>query len=479
MRPDENNNIQPPSSTNVAPASGVPEVIEPLRPDVGVNEAKSIVEEDGVLNVNHDSPVIEQQDLSASVQQSQPATFEQELVNVEPSNDTNTNQNVPIEVGTTPVPTAEAQPVVASQQPTSQMLVGNFDATANDGVVSPNVDLPAPKVNSIKDKISNLLRKKPKQLVLISLATLFFVSGLAFAWLNFGPGMADRAVASSMAKLVDDNYFEAIKVNLSIKEKDQNYSIYAKKKKKNDVYRSDFSFKYSLFNIEGSGIYDMKDKATYLRINGLKELASSFGLPIEQNNADKWIKLSQPEQTEAIGASLPVADSADPSQKCIEGLYNFAKTDEFKKEVLALYSGNKFAQIKRVGSEQVDGQKATKYSVTIDSQKLDSFGQSLGVNQKLNDHLKKIDSTCTLGDATSPNSTSNNDTKINNVYLWLNSKKQLVQMTAEITSGETISSLQLNMLAKSNLDYSIPTDTVSGLENLFGQNNPLSESIQL
>ena len=119
--------------------------------------------------------------------------------------------------------------------------------------------------------------------------------------------------------------------------------------------------------------------------------------------------------------------------------------------------------------------------MAINSQKMNSFGQSLLTSQKINDRLKQIDKSCTLSDSSSNASSTYQDDELKfaNVNLWLNSKKQLVQMTAELSSGSTASTLQLNMLDKSNLDYSIPTDTANGLESLFGEYAPVVQSIQI
>ena len=490
MKPEDNqtnNNPDPKDGSNFTSSINAPQS-DPLytQPEVGVNEAKALVEDEGVLNVVHAEQLIDQQtSLNQPVQQDPQPTqqvqpTETQQLTTTPINDASSTITSLNDSPVTTSPNLVVQNSLDVQAPASQVVVGNIETNSNSNEVGMPASLPTPQHSSFKLKISQLFKKSPKQIAILSALMLFAIGGLAFAWLNYGPGMADRAVASSMAKLVDDNYFEAVKANISIKDKDQTYSLYTIAGKQGNIYRSDFSFKYSLFNIEGSGIYDMNDKSTYLKINGLKEFAASFGLPLGQDVGNKWIKI--PSSASATPGTGPSSNtSTDPSLKCIEGLYSLAKTSEFKQELLSIYKNNQFAQIKREGSEKVDGQKATKYAVAINSQKMNSFGQSLLTSQKINDRLKQIDKSCTLSDSSSNGSSTNQDDELKfaNVNLWLNSKKQLVQMTAELSSGSTASTLQLNMLDKSNLDYSIPTDTANGLESLFGEYAPVVQSIQI
>lgn len=474
-QPDQNNN--PPEPELITPAADNTASSLQAAQNYGVNEAKAMVDE-GVSTVSPDfpqfvpkadefeavgSPIIPQ---PPSTPTPSPLLDAVEATENQPSSSAdNTNNSSSESLASSSLVVPSAESALASSQPTSN---------APPAIITGNIDGSEAQPASLSNR-NSFFRHKFKLASLIVIGLIFLLGAAGFAYINYGPHSSEKAVAKAVGNIFDEQYFEAVKLNLNIKEKSTSYSIYAIAGQKDGVYRSDFSFKYSLFNLEGSGIYNQKDNTTYIKVNGLNELANAFGMPADQSDFDKWIKISANQQNEVLQGSSPTAPTAQASQKCIEGMYNFAKTNEFKKELLSLYSTNKFAVIEKVGSEEIDSQKTSKYSAEIDNQKMDNFGDSVAASKKINDKLKTIDKSCNLDSSNQNSETATPITKtsLRNVYLWVNSKKQLKQISAEIISGDTTTSVQLNMLEKSKLDYTIPTDTVDGLEELLA---PLGSS---
>lgn len=393
-----------------------------------------------------------------------------------------------------PLASASGQPVVIrpnSTQPPVTLASGQNDTIQNTTDNISNFDFAesakSPESSPIitRQQIPDSPKKKRNKLKLAlfsGLALILLVGASAGAYVGYIlPNQPNNVAKKSVANLAQAKYFKTVQIILNVESGGEKTALTATAGTKNNVLRTDFALKYSIFNIEGSALYNQKDKTAYIKLNGISQIINQFlGGQNTNKPTDKWVKVSEKDLAELSGStgSSPTSGSGSSTLKCYQSLLDFAKTDEFKNELLAIYTKNEFANAKKVGTDSIDGQQTTKYMITIDKNKAKNFDQQVSGSNIINNKLKNIDPKCTDINKTATEQ-ENSASKLNfdNIYFWINSKKQLVQVKMDIADEEVKMNLQANFLTTDKLDYSIPTDAASGINSLLGL--PSSENSQL
>jgi hypothetical protein len=341
------------------------------------------------------------------------------------------------------------------QQPTMPIQTEDFN---NASIVKETTAEPKFKKHITKTKL--LL------FIVLGMVLFFGISASVYAGVYL-PNKPNNVVRRSVANVFDTNYYNAVKAKLTIQSDGQMAELNTTAGTKDDITRADFGLKYSVFNVEGSAIYNSKDKTAYVKINGLDQLMNQFLGSGNAKVSNNWVKL----QSKELVATESAADN-NGQLKCLQGLLDLAKTNEFKGELLKTYTSNEFINAKKVGSEKIDDKKTNKYLLVIDKNKADQFAKQLENSSMINDKLASIDPKCNEDAKSSANGiTSEEDMKIDNFYVWVNSSKQLVQLSLDISQTNSRATLQLNMLKNSNLDFSIPKNSVDGFDKLFGESS--------
>ena len=346
------------------------------------------------------------------------------------------------------------------QQTTQEPSFANFVNTQDN-----------PQITQPKKSFLSKIPSKRKNILFVFAGLLIFAGLLVGLVLTTNAvfNKPQTVVAKSIMNSTKADYFNAIKTNINVTNSDgTSVSFYAVGGQKDSVSRADFNLRYAVFNIDGSFLYDKKQESTYFKVNGLSDLAKALGAPVNlDQNLDSWVKLAK-EDLSGAGQAVGIQNqpSAINPMLCVESMSKYIQTDEFRSKMSEAYQNNQFADVKKVGNETVDNQKAGKYSVAVNSESFDLFMADLG-NNALKPKLSAIDPSCNVSSENQVESTSS-DVQIKNVYIWVNSKKQLLQIAGELDSGNTKATIQLNMVNDSKLDYSIPSSSVSSLEQLFG-----------
>ncbi len=313
---------------------------------------------------------------------------------------------------------------------------------------------------------------KTKRNMLLALAGLVIFSGLLAGLVLTANAVFNKpqtVVAKSIMNTTKSDYFNAVKTNINVTNSNgTSVSFYALGGQKDSLTRADFNLRYAVFNIDGSFLYENKAEVSYFKVNGLSDLAKSFGAPIsDTQNYDSWVKLSKQDiqpATQSVGLKQQNGD-INP-MACVQSMSKYIQTDEFKTKLTEAYGNNQFADIKKVGNEKVDNQKTGKYQVTVNSDTFELFATDLN-NNALKPKMAAVDPSCNMdsGDTTLA---SDSKMQIKNVFVWVNSKKQLLQIAGEVTNGSSTASIQLNLVNDKKLDYSVPTSSVDSIQKLFG-----------
>ena len=376
------------------------------------------------------------------------------------------------------------------EKPTEDIVSNNYTLPINnisDSVEKPYDNTTQPSILPVQNNLEKnvatpvepRLKKsynKLKLAVIIFAVTILVcvVSASAYAGIYL-PNKPNNVVKRSVANVFSADYYNAVKAKLTIQSDGQMAELNTTAGIKNDITRADFGLKYSVFNVEGSAIYNAKDKTTYIKINGLDQLLNQVVGTSNSKVSNSWVKI----QDKDLRGSA--ANSEDTDQlKCLQGLLDLAKTNEFKNELLKTYTSNEFINAEKVGSDKIEDKKASKYLITIDDNKADQFAKQLENSSLVNDKLANIDPKCNESTKNSTNGISSSENmKIENFYVWVNSSKQLVQLSFDISQSNSRATLQLNMLKNSNLDFTIPTKTVDGFDNLFSNPEQTINSLSL
>ena len=326
--------------------------------------------------------------------------------------------------------------------------------------------------NNVNDAKKHFKLPKTRRNILIALAGILIFSGLLVGLVISANAMFNKpetVVAKSIMNTTKADYFNAVKTNINVTNANgSSVSFYAIGGQKDSLTRADFNLRYAVFNIDGSFMYDGKDEASYFKVNGLSDLAKAFNAPVkEDQNLDSWVKLIKTDIAPASQSVGLKTENGDINPMvCVQAMSKYIQTDEFKTKLSETYNSNQFADIQKVGTETVDGQKTGKYQVTVNNDSFDLFFTDLS-NNALKPKMAAIDPGCnTESDASIE--TVDSGMKIKNVFVWVNSKKQLLQIAGEVSSGSATASIQFNLINDNKLDYTIPTSSVDSIEKLFG-----------
>lgn len=366
------------------------------------------------------------------------------------------------------IPTEQSQQIISEfEQPATQQSLNS--------VVVNNVDSSQPLSQQSNIPKKSFLSKLPstRKNFFFALAGLLLFAGLLVGLVITTNAMFNRpqtVVAKSILNSAKADYFNAVKTNINVTNDDgTSISFYAIGGQKDSVSRADFNLRYAVFNIDGSFLYDNKQESAYFKVNGLSDLAKALGAPVNtEQNFDSWIKMNK---DDISGASNAVGAGKQESQVnpmlCIESMSKFIQTDEFRSKISEAYKNNQFANVQKVGNETVDNQKTGKYSVAVDSNSFDLFMTDLS-NNALKPKLSAVDPSCDVSSDETVSPETSGDVQIKNVFVWVNSKKQLLQIAGEIESGSTKATIQLNMVNDNKLDYAVPANSVNSLQQLLG-----------
>ena len=326
------------------------------------------------------------------------------------------------------------------------------------------------------DQEKSLANKLPKgkKTILVVFATLLLIAGILVGVTISANALFNKpesVVAKSILNTTKANYFNAIKTNISVNSGEgASMSFYALGGQKGAVTRADFNLKYSLFNIDGSAIYDNQSETSYFKINGLSDIAKAMGAPsVNDQKINSWFKISEKNlgnTTKELGIKDTNANSQVNPMKCVQSMSQYMQTEEFKNKLTEAYNKNQFAAVSKLGKDMVDNQKTTKYQVAVNGNAFDLFMTDLTDNT-IQPKLAATDANCKI-DSTEKTKDSS-QVQVKNVFVWVNSKKQLLQIAGEVSSGSTSTTIQLNLINDQKLDYSLPTNTVENIKEIFNQ----------
>jgi len=400
------------------------------------------------------------------------------------------------------VPTADAEPTNMNpsnvQAPAGQVFgpgstITDASQPTQESAVPPAPDT-TPTINAPIGDISPLEAPKwyqklkvPAVLLIAIAAIILIAGGGAFAYFGYVlPNKPSNVVKAVMGNMLDpktpQTYTLKTEVNASdvssVTNKVMIDAVTGSDKDGNT--RIDISTEFSAFKVSGSIIARVTDKELYLKVNQLSSLLSlaSGGQSspqlqqLSKTIGDKWLRISADDLKDA---GIIDTTTASKANECIDAYASYIKSSQTDvlKQFSTSYDKQDFVTITKVGSESVNGQKMTKYKLAIDQAKLKTFAEGLG--KQFEGPTKTLATKCGFEDTSSltDKASSSSDTssaKISDVYLWVNSKKQLGKLTATISDQSFKMTMALTAEDK-QADTAKPTSVLTvkelNLEQLF------------
>lgn len=369
-----------------------------------------------------------------------------------------------------PQPSVESTPAVGNVPTHPQAIVSDMSA-GDQTVPQPIGDLSSTQPKKWYQKL------KMPGLAMEIIAAVILISGLSAA-AYFGyvvPNKPSNVVKAAIGNVLDPKTPQTYTVNAEV---DTNNSSTGKVvvgviggMDKDGNTRVDISTEFSAFKISGSIIARVSDKELYIKVDqlpsllnlvaggqsssGLQQLANTFG--------DKWLRLSV---SDIQDAGFIDSATAVKANKCVDAYASYitASKNDMEKQFGKVYSEQNFATITKVGQDTISGQKMTKFKVAIDQPKLKSFAENLG--KQFEGSTKDLATKCGFADTSSiadkaSTSSGTGSVQIGDIYMWVNSKKQMGKLTATVT-GQDSTKVTLSLIAEDKqVDTAKPTNVLT------------------
>ena len=233
----------------------------------------------------------------------------------------------------------------------------------------------------------------------------------------------------------------------------------------NSNMRADVGIDASGFNINASAIMRLEDQNMFLKLDNLDSMFAA--IPDAMSNpdvanfvntlSDNWIRISAAD-LEELG--MITASQSEKASQCIDEISSFIKNSgaDLQKQFDSIYENADFATMKKIAGEVINGQKATKYAVSIDEAKFRVFIKNLG--NQLKGSTKDVADKCGFSEATDSldeDASSESDTNLGNLFVWIDSKKQISQLEVNMSDDEMNIKLTATM-SNNKVDTEEPGD---------------------
>jgi hypothetical protein len=334
---------------------------------------------------------------------------------------------------------------------------------------TPNPDAPIKPVEPSKSKRSK------KWLLLLGLPVLLIGGGGVAAYLGYvAPRQTNTKVLNAFYSLINEKSYSSFNMTAEVSSTDNSGTSFAM-----DVTnsgdaegntRTDMEVSYSAFRLRGSAITRTSDQSLYVKLNDLPGIlglvgtgiGSDFGAMADKIG-DKWIKIN----TNTVGQTGLLPDEQSlTADACVGAVRRLFAEDrqQLLNELKAAFEDNRFMTAKKIGSDAVSGQPATKYSLEISKDKLAGFVLSDKIQ------LASLQSACKIEDVPTTDEDRNklnaqlDKVTISNTHVWLDSNGKMVKFAADV-DAEGMSVAMTLSFGNQQLDASEPTQVI-GVDEL-------------
>lgn len=350
------------------------------------------------------------------------------------------------------------QPVTPdpSQAPITQQ------PTAYGGLPTPQPDAPYVPMTPTK-------KRSRKWLLMLGLPILLLGGGSAAAYYSYyQPRQTNKKVLEAIYRMAEETPFTSVKATLEATQDGSSSPMVALDmtagSDADGNTRADMEVTYSALRLSGSMIA-RTDQSVFVKINELPtllSLADSYtgaGLSsLGETIGDKWIKL---DLSSLADTGLVDESQTSEATACTTALQNLfgSGRQAFMDQIAKVYDQNSFLSAKKVGGEAVEGQDTTKYSLTINKDKLSQFLTSDQLS------LPELETACGMTGGTSDQDKqelqkSLNGVTVSDTYIWLSKSGTIAKMATKLGAEGTTVSMDMTF-GSASLNADEPTDVIT------------------